>query len=188
MIAQQEDYMQNGLTFILAVKIVRITAKNTTNGKITEKKRTVSRMVDIDKVIKAWEIFRDSNPYQICEGIEFRAISEPEYCMSQMIADTLELLKEYEVLKDQNAKLIRQKEARFQQKWIPVEEELPKYVNNKVLVYLEHDDLNGYIGYGHFEKWKGDEIWFDLEHTEPFSDRGWRVTHWMELPEKPGDV
>ena len=51
-------------------------------------------MVDIDKVIKAWEIFRDSNPYQICEGIEFRAISEPEYCMSQMIADTLELLKE----------------------------------------------------------------------------------------------
>lgn len=51
-------------------------------------------MADIEKVIKAWEIFRDSNPYQICEGIEFRAISEPEYCMSQMIADTLELLKE----------------------------------------------------------------------------------------------
>ena len=51
-------------------------------------------MVDTDKVIKAWEIFRDSNPYQICEGIEFRAISEPAYCMSQMIADTLELLKE----------------------------------------------------------------------------------------------
>ena len=154
-------------------------------------------MADEDKVIKAWEIFRDSNPYQICEGVEFRAISEPEYCMSQMISDTLELLKEYEVLKDQNARLIRQKKditqqvtrlKEQQQIWISVEEELPKYVNNKVLVYLEHDDLNGYIGYGHFEKWKGDEIWFDLEHTEPFSDRGWRVTHWMELPDKPSSV
>ena len=63
-------------------------------------------MVDIDKVIKAWEIFRDSNPYQICEGIEFRAISEPEYCMSQMIADTLELLKEKQPRKVQNIRKV----------------------------------------------------------------------------------
>ena len=55
-------------------------------------------MEDIEKVIKAWEIFRSSNPYQICDGREFRAISEPEYCMGQMIADTIEMLKEQDKL------------------------------------------------------------------------------------------
>ena len=53
-------------------------------------------MIDRDKLIKAWEIFRDSNPYQICEGKEFRAIKDPEYCMGQMIEDTITLLKEQE--------------------------------------------------------------------------------------------
>ncbi len=51
-------------------------------------------MIDREKVIKAWEIFRDSNPYEICSGREFRAIREPEYCMGQMIEDTIALLKE----------------------------------------------------------------------------------------------
>ena len=51
-------------------------------------------MPDIDRLIKAWEIFRDSNPYEICNGREFRAIREPEYCMGQMIEDTIALLKE----------------------------------------------------------------------------------------------
>lgn len=55
-----------------------------------------NRMSDREKLIKAWETFRDSNPYQICEGKEFRAIKEPEYCMGQMIADTIDLLKEQE--------------------------------------------------------------------------------------------
>lgn len=50
-------------------------------------------MIDAERLIKAWEIFRDSNPYQICDGKEFRAIKEPEYCMGQMIEDTLQLLK-----------------------------------------------------------------------------------------------
>ena len=50
-------------------------------------------MQDLDMTIKAWEIFRDSNPYEICHGKEFRAIKDPEYCMGQMIADTLEHLK-----------------------------------------------------------------------------------------------
>ena len=50
--------------------------------------------MDREKVIKAWEIFRDSNPYEICSGREFRAIREPEYCMGQMIEDTIALLKE----------------------------------------------------------------------------------------------
>ncbi len=51
-------------------------------------------MPDRERVIKAWEIFRDSNPYEICSGREFRAIREPEYCMGQMIEDTIALLKE----------------------------------------------------------------------------------------------
>ena len=51
-------------------------------------------MPDIDRLIEAWEIFRDSNPYEICNGREFRAIREPEYCMGQMIEDTIALLKE----------------------------------------------------------------------------------------------
>ena len=55
-------------------------------------------MPDIETVIKAWEIFRDSNPYEICSGREFRAIREPEYCMGQMIEDTIALLKEQEAV------------------------------------------------------------------------------------------
>lgn len=51
-------------------------------------------MIDREKVIKAWRIFRDSNPYEICSGREFRAIREPEYCMGEMIEDTIALLKE----------------------------------------------------------------------------------------------
>ena len=53
-------------------------------------------MADRDRLIKAWKIFRDSNPYEICNGREFRAIKEPEYCMGQMIEDTITLLKEQE--------------------------------------------------------------------------------------------
>ena len=53
-------------------------------------------MADREKVIKAWEIFRDSNPYKLCSGREFRAIREPKYCMGQMIEDTIALLKEQE--------------------------------------------------------------------------------------------
>ena len=53
-------------------------------------------MPDIDRLIEAWEIFRDSNPYELCNGREFRAIREPEYCMGQMIEDTIAILKEQE--------------------------------------------------------------------------------------------
>lgn len=53
-------------------------------------------MPDRERVVKAWKIFRDSNPYEICSGREFRAIREPEYCMGQMIEDTIALLKEQE--------------------------------------------------------------------------------------------
>lgn len=50
-------------------------------------------MIDRDRLIKAWEIFRDSNPFGICGDREFRAIREPEYCMGQMIEDTITLLR-----------------------------------------------------------------------------------------------
>ena len=54
-------------------------------------------MVDKERLAKAWKIFRDSNPYQICSGKEFRAIREPEYCMGQMIEDTLKALQEVKI-------------------------------------------------------------------------------------------
>lgn len=55
-------------------------------------------MIDREKLIKAWEIFRDSNPYEICDGREFRAIKDPEYCMGQMIEDTITVLKKQEAV------------------------------------------------------------------------------------------
>lgn len=55
-------------------------------------------MPDSEKVIRAWEIFRKSNPYEICNGREFRAFAEPEYCMGQMIEDTISLLNEQEAV------------------------------------------------------------------------------------------
>ena len=51
-------------------------------------------MIDKERLINAWGIVQRSNRYEICEGREFRAIKEPEYCMGQMISDTIDLLKE----------------------------------------------------------------------------------------------
>lgn len=72
--------------------------------------------------------------------------------------------------------------------WISVKDRLPKCMANKVLVWLEHEDLVGYIGYGHYEKYKGVEMWYDLEHGEQFTKRGYTVTHWMPLPEAPKEA
>lgn len=72
-----------------------------------------------------------------------------------------------------------------EQKWIPVTERLPKSMINRVLVYVQHEDLTGYIGFGHFEKFKGEEMWYDLENNCQFSMRGYTVTHWMETPIPP---
>lgn len=71
--------------------------------------------------------------------------------------------------------------------WISVEDRLPESIVNKVLVYCE----NGYIGYGHYEKYQGEETWYNLESGEPFSSWSlqncspYKVTHWMPLPEPP---
>ena len=78
-------------------------------------------------------------------------------------------------------------EALKQPEWIPVSEALPKRMANKVLVYLDHEDLVGYIGFGHYEKYQGEEMWYDLEHNEQFSKRGYTVTHWMPLPQLQKD-
>ena len=72
--------------------------------------------------------------------------------------------------------------------WISVKDRLPRSMANKVLVWLEHEDLVGYMGFGHYEKYKGQEIWYDLEHNEAFAIRGYTVTHWMPLPEPPEEV
>ncbi len=53
-------------------------------------------MINKERLIKAWKIFQKSNPYEICKGREFQAIKEPEYCMGQMISDTIALLEEQE--------------------------------------------------------------------------------------------
>lgn len=72
-----------------------------------------------------------------------------------------------------------------EERWIPVTERLPRSMANKVIVYVQHEDYVGYIGYGHYEKYKGQEMWFDLDHDEEFSKRGYHVTHWMETPMPP---
>ena len=70
-------------------------------------------------------------------------------------------------------------------KWIPVSERKPKSIANKVIVYVEHDDLNPQIGYGHYEKFQGVEMWYNLETQEQFSKYGYTVTHWMPMPISP---
>ena len=86
-------------------------------------------------------------------------------------------------------KLIEEQEERIaimsEGGWIPVEKRKPKSMANKVLVFLQHEDLVGYIGFGHYEKFHGEELWYDLEHNAQFAQRGYTVTHWMELPEQP---
>lgn len=72
-------------------------------------------------------------------------------------------------------------------RWISVEEQLPEKITNKVLVYCK----NGYIGFGHYEKFQGVEDWYNLESGKPFREwdledcETYEVTHWMPLPEPP---
>lgn len=73
--------------------------------------------------------------------------------------------------------------------WISVEDELPKKCTNKVIVFCK----NGYVGFGHYEDYKGEKTWFNLESGKPFSDWAhdesddYDVTHWMPLPKPPKD-
>lgn len=116
-------------------------------------------MPDREKVIKGLEHCISAD--ETCEGCPYEGTT----CTTTLNADALALLKE--------------------QKWIPVTERLPKSMINRVLVYVQHEDLTGYIGFGHFEKFKGEEMWYDLENNCQFSKRGYTVTHWMETPIPP---
>ena len=125
-------------------------------------------MAELDKVIKGLE-----HCQLMTSNITFNPCYECPYkgnysCADILKTDALELLKEQEA-----------------DKWIPVSERLPKNMANKVIVYLQHEDLVPYIGYGHYEKFHGEEMWYDLENGEQFSKRGYTVTHWMETPIPP---
>lgn len=87
-------------------------------------------------------------------------------CRDKLMEDALELLEE-------------------QPHWIPAEERLPKSMINKVIVYVQHEDLASRIGFGHFEKYHGVGTWWDLERDEPFIKHGFTVTHWMPIPKSP---
>ena len=73
------------------------------------------------------------------------------------------------------------------QEWIPASEP-PKKITNKVIVLCK----NGYMGYGHYEDYKGEQTWHNLESGKPFIDwdledcESYEVTHWMPLPSTEG--
>ena len=72
------------------------------------------------------------------------------------------------------------------QEWIPASEP-PKKITNKVIVLCK----NGYMGYGHYEDYKGKQTWYNLESGKPFTDwdledcESYEVTHWQPLPQPP---
>ena len=72
------------------------------------------------------------------------------------------------------------------QEWIPASEP-PKKITNKVIVLCK----NGYMGYGHYEDYKGKQTWYNLESGKPFTDwdledcESYDVTHWRPMPQSP---
>ena len=74
------------------------------------------------------------------------------------------------------------------QEWIPASEP-PKKITNKVIVLCK----NGYRGFGHYEDYKGNQTWYNLESCKPFTDwdledcESYKVTHWMYLPQPPNE-
>ena len=72
------------------------------------------------------------------------------------------------------------------QEWIPASEP-PKKITNKVIVLCK----NGYMGYGHYEDYKGERTWYNLESGKPFTDwdledyESYEVTHWQPMPQPP---
>lgn len=71
--------------------------------------------------------------------------------------------------------------------WISVKDRLPEKIANKVIVCCK----NGYVGFGHYEKFNGFQTWYNLESQKPFTDwdlkncETYEVTHWMPLPQPP---
>lgn len=134
-------------------------------------------MIDRERVIRAWGIFRQSNPYEICEGREFRAISEPEYCMGQMVEDTIAILKELPVWH-----VFHTRDATDEEKetyGVDIVCECDQYPENgeRFLLYEF-----GYRGL-EIQTWDDDQ-WAEFCSTED----GFQISDgdaWMELPHPP---
>ena len=142
-------------------------------------------MADIEKVIKGLECC--SKNVRTCEVCPYDKEMEISGCDWDLSRDALELLKK---LKEDNVRLDRENQKLIEQMaqqphWIPAEERLPKSMINKVIVYVQHEDLASRIGFGHFEKYHGVGTWWDLERDEPFIKHGFTVTHWMPIPKSP---
>lgn len=71
--------------------------------------------------------------------------------------------------------------------WIPVTEDTPHSMANKVIVFASGEDAPDYVGFGHFENYHGETTRFNLETGNPFEEWGLTVTHWRMLPEPPGE-
>lgn len=118
-------------------------------------------MNDREKVIKGLE---DSLTNQCCGFMD--GVGELYAVSGEDLQNAIAMLKE-------------------QPHWVPAEERLPKSMINKVIVYVQHEDLASRIGFGHFEKYHGVGTWWDLERDEPFIKHGFTVTHWMPIPKSP---
>lgn len=78
-------------------------------------------------------------------------------------------------------------DVELKQRRIPVTEDTPHSMVNKVLVFChgECECVPNYVGFAHFEKYHGEEIWYNLETGKPFEEWGLTVTHWMDKPLPP---
>ena len=140
--------------------------------------------IDYEKVVKGLKCCE--RDVKLCYGetvCEYYSLTPR--CWTSLAHDALALIR-------QQQERIKELEAgRFDRdnnvlgKWISVKDRLPRSMANKVLVYVQHEDLVGYIGFGHYEKFHGEEMWYDLERGEQFARNGYIVTHWMPLPERP---
>ena len=98
----------------------------------------------------------------------------------------IDLLKQIKYVSVENAANILIANGVTVQEWIPASEP-PKKITNKVIVLCN----NGYMGYGHYEDYKGERTWYNLESGKPFIDwdledcESYEVTHWMLMPVPP---
>lgn len=153
-------------------------------------------MKDYSKIVKS---------LRQCAGIETKcggcAYAGIGACYEVIKEDAAEAINELKatISKQESEKMALHRDTVFAKKrieylesqiprWISVKDKLPRSVGNKVIVYLEHEDLNGYIGFGHYEYFRGEETWWNLEREERFDEHGYIVTHWMPLPEAPKEV
>ena len=104
-------------------------------------------------------------------GVSHDIFSEPITTYAKLAIEALEKEKEIGVTV---------------QEWIPASEP-PKKITNKVIVLCK----NGYMGFGHYEDYKGKQTWYNLESGKPFTDwdledcESYEVTHWQPLPQPP---